>query len=147
MPPAPPNSPTQGDGRDQYIAKVIKYIPAPIIAAYTAATGMITEDPLHVLYLSWAVFFVCWIFAPLYVWFIPGEAKETADCSKRFCVLAAIISFAVWSFALGGPFALTFGWYRPLYGSLALIFATLAMPLLEKIMLLIGFFKPQPMQK
>lgn len=136
--PAPGPVPT---GSDQYLAKVIKYIPAPIVAAYAAATGMIAEDPIHVIYLSWAVFFVCWVMAPMYVWFIPGEAQESKDCSKRFCVLAAIVSFAVWAFALGGPFALTFGWYRPLYGSLALIFATLAMPLLEKIMMMFNFFK------
>ena len=144
--PAPTPAPMQTAG-DQYLARVVKYIPAPIVAAYAAATGMIAEDPIHVIYLSWVVFFACFTLAPLYVWFIPGEAKESPDCSKRFCVLAAIISFAVWAFALGGPFALTFGWYRPLYGSLALIFATLAMPLLEKMLMLIGFFKPQPAQK
>lgn len=140
--PTPNPAPMPGpSGNDQYLAKVIKYIPAPIVAAYAAATGMIAEDPIHVIYLSWAVFFVCWVLAPMYVWFIPGEAQESQDCSKRFCVLAAILSFATWSFALGGPFALTFGWYRPLYGSLALILATLAMPLLEKIMMMINFFK------
>jgi hypothetical protein len=34
-------------------------------------------------------------------------------------------AFAVWVFALGGPFV-SLAWYHPLYGSLVLIFYTLA---------------------
>ncbi len=141
--PPPPPAPVPS-GTEQYLSKLIRYIPAPIIAAYTAATGMIAEDPVHLLYLSWAVFAVCLVLAPLYVWFVPDSIQDNKDCSKRFHVVASIISFAVWGFALGGPFALTFEWYRPLYGSLALIFSTLIMPLLEKVLMLLGFFKVRP---
>lgn len=142
-PPVPPVPPVET--RDVYVDRIIKFIPAPILAAHLAATGMIAEDPANVIYLSWAVFAVCWILAPLYVVFIPGEAQDNKTCSKRFHVLASIISFPVWAYALGGPFALTFpGQYRPLYGSLLLIFATLILPLLQKIMMLLPFFKHKP---
>lgn len=135
--PAPGPAPSTAE---QYISKVIKYIPAPIIASYTAMTGLIAEDPSHIVLLSWAVFGLCLVLAPLYVWFIPDSIQDNKDCSKRFCVLASIIAFSVWAFALGGPFA-ALAWYKPLYGSLALIATTLFMPLLEKVMALFDFFK------
>lgn len=140
--PAPPPAPVPpSSGTEQYISKIIRYIPGPIIASYTAMLGLIAGDPVHVIYLSWAVFALCLICSPLYVWFIPDSIQDNKDCSKRFHVLASIIAFAIWGFALGGPFQLTFEWYRPLYGSLALISATLLLPLLEKMLMLLGFFK------
>ncbi len=137
-PPVPPT------GTDVYLDRIIKFIPAPIVAAHVAAMGMVTEDPVHIVFLSWTVFAVCWALAPLYVMFIPGEAQDDKNCSKRFHVLASIIAFPIWAYALGGPFALSFPeHYRPLYGSLLLIFATLLMPILQKILLLVPFFRPK----
>lgn len=142
--PQPPAPPAPVESRDVYVDRIIKFIPAPIIAAYAAGTGMIAEDPVHIVFLSWTVFAVCWILAPLYVVFIPGEAQDDKNCSKRFHVLASIISFAIWAYALGGPFALSFPeYYRPLYGSLLLVFATLIMPILQRVMLLVPFFRPK----
>lgn len=141
IPPAPPQPPTNSE---QYISKVIKYIPAPIVASYTAMTGLIAEDPSHMVLLSWAVYGLCMVLAPLYVLFIPDALQDNKECSKRFHVLASILAFGVWGFALGGPWALTFAWYKPLYGSLALIATTLLMPLLEKILMLFNFFKFKP---
>jgi hypothetical protein len=140
QPPAPPV-----ENRDVYVDRIIKFIPGPILAAYAAASGMISEDPAHIILLSWIVFGVCILLAPLYVVFIPGEAQDNKNCSKRFHVFASIISFAIWAYALGGPFALTFPeHYRPLYGSLLLIFATLILPLMQKILMLVPFFKHKP---
>lgn len=143
--PAPPPAPVPpSTGTEQYISKVVKYIPAPILAGYTSMLGLIAGEPLHVIYLSWAVFGLCLILSPLYVWFVPDSIQDNKDCSKRFHALASIIAFAVWGFALGGPFQLTFDWYTSMYGSLALISTTLLMPLLEKMLMLVGFFKLRP---
>lgn len=140
--PNPVPTPTPApSGAEQYISKIIRYIPGPIIASYTAMTGLIAEDPSHIVLLSWAVFGLCLVLSPLYVLFMPDSIQDNKDCSKRFHVLASIIAFGVWGFALGGPFALTFAWYKPLYGSLALIVSTLLMPLLEKVLMLFNFFK------
>lgn len=132
--PAPP-------GAEQYISKVIKYIPSPIIAGYTSMYGLIASDQSNAILLAWAVFGLCLVFSPLYVLFIPDSIQDNKECSRRFHVLASIIAFGVWAFALGGPFQLTFSWYTPMYGSLALIATTLFMPLLEKILMMLNFFK------
>jgi hypothetical protein len=46
--------------------------------------------------------------------------------------MASTLAFVVFIFALGGPFALTFSWYRPLYGTVVLILTTLLLPLFER---------------
>lgn len=134
-PPAP-----QVPGRDVYFDRIIKFVPAPLLAGYAAATGMIAEDPVHIELLSWIIFGAIWAMCPLYVIYIPGEAQQNEDCSKRFHVLASIICFPVWAFALGGPFSHIEG-YRPLYGALILVFASLLLPLIQKMVMKLGFFK------
>lgn len=135
--PAPSSNPAE-----EYIAKIIRYVPGSIIAGYTSMIGLVSQSQPYQLQLSWAIFGFCLILAPLYVMFVPDSIPNTKDCSKRFHVVASFISFAVWGFALGGPFT-SLPWYSPIYGSLALIAATLLMPLLEKLLMLLNFFKAE----
>jgi hypothetical protein len=139
----PPNPVPSSNPTEQYIAKIIRYIPGSIIAGYTSMLGLVTQAEPYQLHLSWAIFAFCLLLAPLYVMFVPDSIPNNKDCSKRFHVIASFISFAVWGFALGGPFT-SLPWYSPIYGSLALIAATLLMPLLEKTLMLLGFFKVRP---
>lgn len=138
----PPPAPAPANAAEQYIAKIIRYIPGSIVAGYTSMLGLITQAEPIQLYLSWAIFGFCLLLAPLYVMFVPDSIPNNKDCSKRFHVLASFLSFAIWAFALGGPFA-SLSWYSPVYGSLALIAATLLMPLLEKVFMLFKFFKSE----
>ena len=135
--PAPTSIPAE-----QYIAKIIRYIPGSIVAGYTSMLGLVSQSEPYQLCLSWAIFGFCLLLAPLYVMFVPDSIPNNKDCSKRFHVVASFISFAVWGFALGGPFT-SLPWYSPIYGSLALIAATLLMPLLEKLLMLLNFFKSE----
>ena len=139
VPPAPAPVPTN----EQYAAKVVRYIPGALVASYTTMLGLISEDPTHIFYLSWAVFAVCLVMTPLYVIFIPDSIPENKECSKRFHVLASVIAFCAWAFAIGGPFA-QLAFYRPLYGALVLIVTTLAIPLLEKVLMKFEFFRLKP---
>ncbi len=143
-PPQPPNppAPPSTNPAEQYIAKIIRYVPGSIIAGYTSMLGLVTQAEPYQLYLSWAIFGFCLVLAPLYVLFVPDSIPSTKDCSKRFHVVASFLSFAIWAFALGGPFA-SLPWYSPVYGSLALIAATLLMPLLERVLMLFNFFKSE----
>ncbi|MCW5824186.1 MAG: hypothetical protein KIT34_15380 [Cyanobacteria bacterium TGS_CYA1] len=138
----PPPAPTPSNPAEQYLAKIIRYVPGSIIAGYTSMFGLVTQAGPYQLYLSWAIFGFCLLLAPLYVMFVPDSIPNNKDCSKRFHVVASFLSFAVWAFALGGPFA-SLSWYSSVYGSLALIAATLLMPLLEKVLMLINFFKSE----
>lgn len=139
--PAPTPAPDPASNpAEQYIAKIIRYIPGSIVAGYTSMIGLVSQSQPYQLQLSWAIFGFCLLLAPLYVMFVPDSIPNTKDCSKRFHVVASFLSFAVWGFALGGPFT-SLPWYSQVYGSLALIAATLLMPLLERVMMLFSFFK------
>ncbi|MBP9807422.1 hypothetical protein KBF38_03845 [bacterium] len=120
----PPDSKTT----DSYFEKLVKYIPADILAAYVAITGITaSNDPP--LWLTWGVFGVLLALTPLYVCYVKTVPKGFLT-SKTFHWVTACLAFAAWVFALGGPFA-TFVWYKPYLGSVVLILTTLIIPVLE----------------
>ncbi len=122
---------------DTYFEKIVKYIPADILAAYMTFSGIIADDPTNPVWLHWACFAALTILTPLYTIYRPSEPPPLLFKANKtyFCAVASTLSFAVWCFALGGPFAATFAWYRPVFGSLLLILTTLLIPILEKVLL------------
>jgi hypothetical protein len=120
----PPNSKVS----DSYAEKLVKYIPADILAAYIAISG-ITESNNPPLWLSWGVFGVLLALTPLYVCYVK-TAPAGFVASKMFHWLTACLAFTAFVFAVGGPFA-TFAWYQPYLGSVVLILTTLIIPVLE----------------
>jgi len=111
---------------DQYADRLLKYIPADVVGAWIAITGLINGTTSIPGPVFWGVFFVMLVLAALWTWrqtSIPNKPPAVTQ------IVVATIAFVVWVFALGGPFvALSF--YRPVYGSLALILYTLAVPLI-----------------
>jgi len=99
------------------------------MAAYVAIAGLLPSNA-QPWWLLWAVFGTLLLLTPLYVCFIKTDPPGFAAC-KFFHGVTACISFTVWVFALGGPFAATFGWYQPYLGSAVLILTTLIIPVLE----------------
>jgi apolipoprotein N-acyltransferase len=120
----PPDSKTT----DSYFEKLVKYIPADILAAYVAITG-ITASVDPPLWLGWGVFGALLALTPLYVCFVKTTPKGFVS-SKMFHWVTACLAFSAWVFAMGGPFA-TFAWYQPYLGSVVLILTTLIIPVLE----------------
>lgn len=139
-PPPPPDNRTAS-----YFEKLIKYIPGELVAAYLALDGILkddlTGDP-NSTWLYWSIFAILLVLTPLYVKFRPSQ--EAREQSIRFHCCAALVAFAVWVFALGGPFAATWPeWYRPVFGSLLLIVTTITIPVIEAAAMKLKFFKPQ----
>ncbi len=122
------------EGREaSYFEKLIAFIPADLIAAYLAVDGITKESALDApLWLYWAIFGALLVLTPLYVIYRPAT-ESVLTCTRKFRALVGTLAFATWVFALGGPFAVTFDWYRPVYGSLLLVIVTLTIPVLEKI--------------
>jgi hypothetical protein len=119
---------TGGEPPDTYFDKVVKYIPADIVAAWLAATGAIAEaKSAPGVGLLWVVFGLLLVLTPL--WTI-RQTRQPGKPVAKTQALIATGSFAVWVFAVGGPFARISG-YRPLYGTLALIAYTLVVALIE----------------
>ncbi len=113
---------------DTYFDKVIKYIPADIVGAWVAVTGLInsgSDVPREAL--LWIAFVTGIILTAIWT------LKQTTVRGKPLAITQTAVStgaFIIWVFALGDPFA-TLAWYRPLYGSLLLILYTLIVALIN----------------
>lgn len=129
--------PPDSKNTDSYFEKLVRYIPADILAAYVAISG-ITESNNPPLWLTWGVFGVLLALTPLYVCLVKTQPAGFVS-SKFFHWVTACIAFTAWVFALGGPFAATFSWHEPYLGSVVLILTTLIIPVLEG-----QFYKPSP---
>lgn len=115
---------------DDYLAKVVKYIPAEIVAAYVAASGVIESAKATIPFRSiqWIVAAVLFVLAPAYILRFTSHPNLPPPIYQA---AASAVAFACWVFALSdGPFT-TFGWYAPLYGTLVLILFTILVPIGE----------------
>ncbi len=103
---------------DAYADRLIKYIPADVVGAWLAADGAIrASDNTPTTVLLWISFLFLLLLTPLWIF------RQTKEAHKPPAMTQALIatgSFAVWVFAIGGPFA-RYSFYRPLYATLLLI--------------------------
>lgn len=105
---------------DDYISKLLKYIPAEAVAVYLMLDGILRSlgDCRSVEGWFWAALGVGLVGTPLYLW-------RLAKVTKKVQLFISTIAFAVWVFSLGGPFACTFAsWYKPFYGTIVLVIYT-----------------------
>jgi len=113
---------------DAYFDRVVKYIPSDVVAAWTAAAGLIAgAQNIPKDTILWITFFVGLILTAGWTYrqtTIPGKITAVTQ------ILIATGAFVVWVFALGGgPFS-SLAWYNPVYGSLLLIAYTLLVALI-----------------
>lgn len=100
---------------DTFTDRLLKYIPAEIVAVFILVQGLVLKmDPLDPNYKSifWGVFLIFTILTPLYLWRLQNVKKLTQ-------LVISLVAFVVWIFALGGPFT-TLNWYAPIYGEILL---------------------------
>lgn len=106
---------------DGYGSRVLKYIPAEVVAVYIGIQGALNaaEPSGANATLLWITFGLLLVLTPVYLW-------RVGHVTKAVQLVIATVSFAVWVFSLGGPFAL-FPWYQPVYGAVLLPLYTFAM--------------------
>ncbi len=118
----------KGTKVDTYFDRIVKYIPADIISAWVAVTGLISgRDDIPVNAILWIAFIVGIIVTAFWI------LRETSEPPGKPALTQTSIStgaFVVWVFALGGPFS-TLAFYKPVYGSLILILFTLVVGLIN----------------
>lgn len=111
---------------DDYFSRLLKYIPSEIIMAYISVEGVLRSaydgKAVPTEMLLWYVAGVLLVLTPLWMWRVMGV--------KRFSqLLLSTLSFAVWLFAMGGPFR-ALDWYEPALGGVALPLYTLLVPII-----------------
>lgn len=109
---------------DTYKEKLLKLIPAEVVALYVILLGLVNAAGTGVptVQIVWFIFAVGILATILYLWRI----DNVEDWSQ---ILISAIAFAVWVFALGGPFE-TLSWYNPVYGSILLVLYTFFVPII-----------------
>jgi hypothetical protein len=113
---------------DQYKDRLIKYIPADIVAIYLTLTGLLKMADPHktpMQLVGWIIFGVIFLIS------FPWQMK-IAKITKWSQVFIGSLAFVFWAISLGDPFATAWqNWYQPLYGSMALALYTFLIPLFE----------------
>lgn len=115
---------------DGYFDKVVKYVPADIVAAWIAADALIRGSGGDVpkTALMWVAFSVGLALTA------PWTIRQTRLVGAPPAVRQAVIStfaFGLWVFAIGGPFA-KLHFYHPVYGGLLLILFSLTVGLVNE---------------
>ena len=117
--------------REDYLGRLVKYIPSEIIALYIFTSGMVQPRPDGTTNWKalWIVFAINFAFVPPYLIFATSRGKKKVLWPQ---VLLSCVAFPVWVFALGGPFKYwkIDNWIP----AVTLAFVTVAL----------GFYKPRP---
>jgi len=98
--------------QDNYLERLFKYIPSEIILLYITCEKVILSQSQIPMNLYWLIAGFCFIINPLYLFFVVKVKKVTQ-------IIISTLSFAVWVFAIGGPFSFM-RWYKPIYGAITL---------------------------
>jgi branched-subunit amino acid transport protein len=101
---------------DDYLTKLLKYVPPEIIGAYVFLTGIINSNVTDKTALRW------WL-AALLVAMLALTAvydRRVLNIIRGGQILMSVIALAAYAFAGGGWFATT-SWYHPWYGTIALV--------------------------
>ena len=110
---------------DDYLDRLLKYIPAEMVALWITSFGIASAASADIPFeiIAWAMFITVLAITPLYLW-------RLQNVTSRLQLGLSTISFVVWVFALGGPFAF-YDWYNTVYGALLLPFVTVLIPIIK----------------
>jgi hypothetical protein len=113
---------------DDYKDRLLKYIPAEIVAIYLALLSVLKTAPPEktpILTVEWVVFWIILIVT------VPWQRK-ILKITKWQQVAIGTVAFVFWAVSLGDPFETSWkGWYQPLYGTMAMMLYTFLIPLFE----------------
>ena len=108
---------------DDYKQRLLKYIPTEVIALYLTLDTLVRSSDDMPSNALWIIFAIGLVGTFLYLWRVEKVRK-----AKQLII--STIAFAVWVFALGGPFT-ALPWYEPLYAAILLPLYTFFIPIIE----------------
>jgi len=94
-----------------------------VIALYLTLASLIRSGQEVGVSWEWFIFLVGVIATPLYLW-------RLQRVRKTLQLVLSTVAFAVWVFAIGGPFS-QLAWYAPEYGGIFLCIYTFLIPVIE----------------
>lgn len=113
---------------DDYNDRLVKYIPAEVVSVYLFVNGALhtaaSQIPADAAWWAgWIVFGFMLFMTPVYMCRIQGVKKK-----QQWLIVS--VSFAVWVFTIGGPFA-ALKWYHPIWGAILLPLYTFSVATFE----------------
>jgi hypothetical protein len=114
------NQAVGGAPADSFAGRIVKYVPADIVAAWLALVALLSAGERYrgLLWLVWAVLLAITPIWTLRVTRAAGKPPAWAQAA------VSTMAFTVWVFATGVPFS-WLSFYDPVYGGVALILFTL----------------------
>lgn len=119
--PAPGGS--GGQAGDGYLDRLIKYIPAEIVALYLGASNVVPQTDRNRHAALWIIAGLAAACTPVYIYFTTRKKGAPTLWSQ---IVISSIAFPVWVYAIGGPFEATFSWYKDerWIGAIVIMFGT-----------------------
>lgn len=110
---------------DDYLGRLLKYIPAELVALYLAAKGVVPSNRPDSNVTLWVIAGVTWILVPVYMYTV--NTKE-GGVPLPWQIFLASVAFPVWIIAIGGAPVTGIAWFssHQFVGSLLLMFVTFA---------------------
>ncbi len=108
---------------DRYQDKLLKYIPAEVIALWVLMNSNLTAAEKNGTGLEWVVFGVCCVGTYFYL-------QRINNVSNQKQLTLSVLCFVVWVFAIGGPFT-GLRWYEPWIAGLVMPAFTFFVPMVK----------------
>lgn len=124
-----PGAPAGTPEPDDFWNRLMKGIPLAVIGGYLATTDIlnsVTDDGSQRAreIVFWLVFLFFTIMTPLF-------ARRILKVKRRRQLALSTAAFVIWAFALGGPFDISFDWWAPWMGGIAVICSALMLMVIE----------------
>jgi len=107
---------------DDYLAKVVKLIPAEVVATYTAIYNLVPSLPE-----SWRVNFYWgnvvffWVATPVWLWLI---GKSEGKLPTVITTVITTLAFGIWAYAISGKLVVGDPGFQPALASILLVLFT-----------------------
>lgn len=117
-----------GNPPDEYADRLMKYLPGESVSVYLFVSGIIAANKgqfsLNTLtWILWIVFISLLVLTFFYL-------LKVQKVTKYQQLAITLLSFIIWVFTLGGPFAL-YSWYNPVYGAIFLPIYTFGIAIID----------------
>jgi hypothetical protein len=134
---------------DDYLSKLIQYIPAEVQAFYVFVSGLISSAPENEQFSYFKFIFIALlIVTPLWI-FLAISSGNTIKSSQNLRIyqsVVALFSIAIWIYNINMIWVVQFFGGKipnsPVFGSILLALFTLLVPILEKLFVKNPYPKP-----